>query len=291
MFLNDYPIQEITMGGSLYPPLLKTIPNCPKKLYLRGELKQKEQCFAIVGTRKYSDYGKETAFLFGGRLARAGLTIVSGMALGIDTFSHKGALEAGGRTIAVLGTGLGEASIYPQENLNLAQHILQKGGCLISEYPENARGTNFTFPRRNRIVAGMCLGILIVEAPMGSGALITAEFAKKYRKKIFACPGSIYSQNSKGCHWLIKQGVKLAETPNDILECLGIEGAFRAGQKQGANETENRIMEVLRNGELTADKIAEKTGLPIAEISSALSVMEIEDKIKCLGRNVYAFSH
>lgn len=302
MSLEKFPIQTISISNDLYPALLKKIPDAPGILYYRGNLPLEENCFAIVGTRRASDYGKEIAFSFSRALTEAGLTIVSGMAIGIDTFSHEGAVEAtdprgrsivrpqgsvGCPTIAVLGTGLDEQSIYPRENLKLARQILEQGGCLLSEYLEGTNGSQFTFPQRNRIIAGLSLGVLVVEAKIKSGALITASFAKKYQRKIFAIPGSIYNQNFKGCHLLIKQGAKLVESANDILKELGFE-IKKGRQSATANETENLILTTLEQGGRHIDKIIEITKLPPAKISAVLSIMEMEDKIKNIGGNVYA---
>lgn len=215
-------IKTIRLEDKEYPLLLKKITNPPKILYFKGELLKEEKYFAIVGTRRASDYGKEIAFSIARDLSEAGLIIVSGMARGIDSFAHKGTLERGGRTIAVLGTGLDEKSIYPKENLNLARKILENKGCLISEYPPKTSGLRQNFPERNRIIAGLSFGVLVVEAKFGSGALITANWAKRYRRKIFAVPGSIHFPNSQGCHFLIKQGARLVENANDILKELSL---------------------------------------------------------------------
>lgn len=216
-------IRAISIEDKNYPKLLRKIKNPSKILYYLGEIKaaaqmgeprlwREEPCFAIVGTRRFSPYGKRIALEITGDLAEAGLTIVSGLAPGIDTFAHRATIERKRRTIAVLGTGLDEKSIYPQSNLKLAKEILELGGCLISEYEPGTRGTQFTFPQRNRIISGISLGVLVVEAKERSGALITANWAKTQNRKIFAIPGSIHASNSKGCHLLIKRGAKLVET-------------------------------------------------------------------------------
>lgn len=213
-------IEKIDITNKFYPEDLKKIQNPPQILYFQGKILPKETCFAIIGTRLCSDYGKQMALEIAGDLTEAGLTIVSGMALGIDTFSHLAAVERGKRTIAVLGTGLDEKSIYPRENIKLARTIIKTGGCLISEYPPGTRGTNFTFPERNRIISGMSLGVLVIEAKQKSGALITANWAEKQNRKVFAVPGPVHSSNSKGCHHLIKRGAKLVENSKDILKDL-----------------------------------------------------------------------
>lgn len=283
-------IKIIKLEDELYPKLLRKIPDPPKTLYFRGEMLKNETCFAIVGTRRCSDYGKEIAFSIARDLAQADLTIVSGMARGIDSMAHQGALEAGARTIAVLGTGIDEKSIYPRENLKLARKILENDGCLISEYPPKTHGLKQNFPERNRIISGLGLGVLIVEAKFGSGALITADWAKKQKRKVFAVPGSVHSLNSKGCHFLIKQGAYLVENANDILKELNLPEVERKKIK-GGNLEENLILEVLGEGNLHIDKIIEKTKLSSQVVSATLSLMEIEGKVKNLGGNVYAISH
>jgi len=289
-FLQEFPIQSIEYRDEKYPELLKQLPDPPKMLFYRGNfLTGNEKCFGAVGTRLASDYGKEIAFSIAKDLAHAGLTIVSGMARGIDTCSHKAALEANEKTIAILGTGLDEKTIYPQENLKLAKQILEKGGCLISEYPAGTRGAIFTFPQRNRIIAMLSLGILVVEAKIKSGALITAQFAKQYKKKLFAVPGNIHSQNSQGCHLLIKQGAKLVENANDILKDLNLPG-LKTKQSNFENLQQQLIFNALQKGALPIDKIIEITKMPPQEISGVITVMEIEGKVRNMGGNVYALS-
>lgn len=283
-------IRTIKFEDDLYPKLLRKITDAPKTLYFRGELLENETCFGIVGTRKCSDYGKEIAFNIARELGQAGLTVVSGMARGIDSMAHKGALEGGTRTIAVLGTGIDEKSIFPKENLKLAKRILENRGCLISEYPPGTPGMKQNFPARNRIISGLCLGVLIVEAKFGSGALITANWAKKQERKVFAVPGSIHSLNSEGPHSLIKQGARLVESANDILRELNLSQTKRK-KLEGKTLEENLILEVLKGGNLHIDKIIEKTKLSSQIVSASLSLMEINGKVKNLGGNVYAISY
>ncbi len=280
-------LKTVNIEEETYPELLKNIKDPPKVLYLKGTLLKNETCFSIVGTRRCSDYGKEIAFSIARELAQVGITIVSGMARGIDGFSHQGALDGKGRTIAVLGTGLDEKSLYPQENLKLAEKILESGGCLVSEYPEGTPGSQFSFPKRNRIISGMSLGVLVVEAKIKSGALITADWAQKQGRKTFAVPGPVYSLNSKGTHFLIKQGAKLVESADDILKELNLP---KIGEKElkGESLEENLILKVLSEGNLHIDKIIEKTKLSPQLVSSALTMMEINKKVKNLGGNTYS---
>ena len=285
-------IKAIYIESENYPRLLKKIKNPPPVLYYRGEILPKENCFAVVGTRKCSDYGKEVALEIANDLTEAGLIIVSGLAPGIDTFAHMAVVEKGKKTIAVLGTGLDEKSIYPKSNLKLAKKILETGGCLISEYPAGTPGSKFTFPARNRIIAGISLGVLVVEAKQKSGALITAEWARKEKRPVFAVPGPIHSLNSKGPHYLIKTGAKLVENANDILKELNLpEISERSLKERGENLEENLILESLKEGALDIEKIIEKTKLSASKVASLLAILEIKGKVKNLGGNAYAISY
>lgn len=283
-------IKKISIEDKNYPKLLKEISEPPKILYYRGSLPQADaRGFAIVGTRMNSPYGKQVALEIAGDLAEAGLTIVSGLAPGIDTFVHQAAVERNKRTVAVLGTGLDEKSIYPQSNLKLVEKILETGGCLLSEYPPGTRGTKFTFPQRNRIISGLSLGTLVVEAKMKSGALITADWARNQKRKIFAVPGPIHSLNSQGCHYLIKRGAKLVENAEDILGELNLSsGARRPGFVEGKSEEENLIFKALKEGALDIDKIIERTKLNASKVASTLAILEIKGKVRNLGGNIYA---
>jgi DNA processing protein len=285
-------IKKITMEDGNYPKRLKEIKDPPKILYCLGEIKSEEDCFAIIGARKCTNYGKEITYRIASDLAEAGLTIVSGFAPGIDTMAHKAAVEKGKRTIAVLGTGIDEKSIYPKSNLKLIDKILENGGAIISEFEPGIHGTKYTFPQRNRIISGLSIGVLVVEARMQSGALITANYAKEQGRKVFAVPGSIFSQTSKGCHFLIKNGAKLVESAEDILEELGIRKK-EVGRREikGKTPEENLILEVLKEGALDIERIIEKTKLPPSKVASILSILEIEGKIKNLGGNIYAIGN
>jgi len=289
-------IKTVKIEDKKYPGLLKKIKDPPPLLYYIGKLPQeKEICFAIVGTRRYSLYGKKIALEISGRLAEAGLSIVSGLAPGIDTFAHLAALENQGRTIAVLGTGLDKKSFYPKENIKLAQKIVEKGGCLISEYPPGTRGTRFTFPQRNRIIAGLSQGVLVIEAKQKSGSLITANFAKREKRKLFAVPGSIYSLNSKGPHLLIKKGAKLAEKPEDIIKELGLNLKLRPsldknGKRERLSAEEELILQALKGQILEINKIIEKTKLSAQKANTALAILEIKGRVKNLGGNNYSLA-
>ena len=214
-------IVEISIESEEYPQKLRKIYDPPMKLYVLGNkeiLKQKG--IAIVGTRNATEYGKNIALQISKELSQNGINIISGLALGIDTYAHKGNIcaQSKGKTIAVLGSGIDE--IYPKENIELARKIIQTGGCIISEYPLGTKPSKLNFPKRNRIISGLSDGILVVEAGEKSGALITAEFGLEQGKEIFAVPGDITKIQSRGTNMLIKDGAKIVLSSQDILEEL-----------------------------------------------------------------------
>ncbi len=287
-------IKTIKMQDEEYPKLLKKIANPPKILYIKGDLNfNKMPCFAIVGSRRCSDYGKRAVLNISNDLTNAGFIIVSGLAKGIDTLAHTACLNQSGRTIAVLGTGIDEKSIFPQENLKLAKQIIETGGTIISEFPPGTPGYKGNFPLRNRIISGLCLGTLIIEAKYNSGALITARRAIDEKRKIFAIPGSIYSLNSQGPNDLIRKGAKLVMQANDIIKELKLpQLKFDFKQEiKGKNKEQNLILDCLKEKELNIDKIIEKTKLPADIIASEITMLEMEDKIKDLGGDVYIINN
>lgn len=205
--------------SDFYPPLLKETVNAPALLFVKGDVNVLlTPQIGMVGSRNASTLGKETAFEFAKELAGSGLTVTSGLALGIDTCSHEGALKSGGKTIAVLGTGVDV--IYPAQNKKLAQAIVDRGGAIISEAPLGTAALPSLFPRRNRIISGLSLGVLVVEAALKSGSLITARLAAEQGRDVFAIPGSIHNVMHKGCHQLIRDGATLIETADDVLTAL-----------------------------------------------------------------------
>ncbi len=288
--MND--IKEIKIEEKEYPKELKMIKNAPKVLYYRGTLPTaNENCLAIVGTRRCSAYGQQVSTKISGELADAGLTIVSGLAPGIDTFSHKAVVDKKKRTIAVLGTGLDEKSIYPQSNLSLSRQIIENGGCLISELPEGTPGSKFSFPRRNRIISGLSLAVLVVEAKEKSGSLITADYAIKQNKKLFAVPGQIYSINSSGPNKLIKAGAKLITDTKDILHELGIQySEKRSDDINTGNDQEKLILRALENEPLHIEEIIKKTNLGASVVATAIALMEISGTIRSLRGNIYSLN-
>ena len=215
-------IEEISIKNNEYPNQLKNIYDPPAKLYVLGNrsiLNQKN--FAIVGSRKATEYGKKVAMQISKELSENSLNIVSGLAIGIDSYAHLGCLQVkdAGKTIAVLGSGLDV--IYPKENRKLAEQIINSGGCIISEYPIGSKIEKNNFPQRNRIISGLSEGILVVEASQKSGALITAEFGIEQGKEVFAVPGDINREQSEGCNLLIKDGANVVTSSQDIIYVIG----------------------------------------------------------------------
>jgi DNA processing protein len=218
-WLSETGHHLVTWADTDYPPLLREIPAPPVVLYVIGDRQSlSHPQFAIVGSRNPTPMGRENAHAFAKTLAGAGLTITSGLALGIDGAAHRGALDAGGKTIAVVGTGLDR--VYPARHRDLAHAVVQQG-ALVSEFPLGTPPKSENFPVRNRIISGLSLGTLVVEAAVQSGSLITARLATEQGREVFAIPGSIHSPQARGCHALIRQGAKLVETAQDILEELG----------------------------------------------------------------------
>jgi len=284
-------LREVKIEDANYPESLRILKDAPKVLYYRGILPAAEEItIAMVGTRRPTSYGQQAALQLAGDLTDAGVTVVSGMAPGIDTFAHQTVVEKGKRTIAVLGTGLDEKSIYPQQNLALSRRIVETGGCLISELPPESHGSKFTFPKRNRIISALSLGTVVIEAKEKSGSLITAKYAKQQKKLIFAVPGPIFSLNAKGPNGLIKQGATLVEHANDILSALNIKPVERKHAAEAENRQESLIMGALSEGNLPIDAIIQKTELPAPSIATALAIMEISGKIRNLGGNTYSLN-
>ncbi len=261
--------------------------------YIRGELKKDDDfSFGVVGTRLATNYGKETAYQISFKLAQTGLTIVSGLAYGIDTEAHKGALAAQGRTIAVLGSGIDDKTIFPQQNLKLAHQIIENG-ALISEYPIGAEPTKEKFPFRNRIISGLSRGILVVEAPLRSGALITAKFALEQNREVFAVPGNISSRMSFGANLLIRQGAALVSRAEDILQELNFKfdvNAALAKNFKPTNEIEEKIFNILdeTGDQKHIDEIVRASDFPVQKVNASLTTMEMRGIIKNLGRGQYA---
>lgn len=276
----------IKLGDEKYPQLLKQIHKPPEDLYVKGEIvKEDELAFAVVGTRSYTSYGKEMVAEIVPPLVQAGFTVVSGMARGIDTFAHRATLDAGGRTIAVLGCGID--IIYPPENKDIYQEIA-KNGAVVSEYPPGYEPTNFTFPQRNRIISGLSRGALVVEAAEKSGALITANLAVEQNRDLFAVAGSALSRVSIGPNKLIKEGAIPVTEGKDILEFYQLEGVTSGNKEiEFESEEEEFLYSLLLSGPVEIDRLIKESGLPAATASSTLAMMEIKGVVKNIGDQEY----
>jgi len=268
-----------------YPALLKKIHYPPQRLYVRGRLIGDEICVAVVGARKASSYGRMVAEYLGGELARRGIAVASGMARGVDTAAHRGALRAGGRTIAVLGCGIDV--VYPQENRELMEEIA-KSGAVITEFPPGEEPKPWHFPARNRIISGLALGTVVVEAGERSGSLITANFALEEGREVFAVPGQIRSPGSQGTHALIKQGAKLVEDIQDVLEelQLSIENRGKPRRAAPTSEEQKLLVSLGSEGRHTDEVIAE-SGMSAAQVTALLAVMELKGLVRRNPGNIF----
>ncbi len=277
-------IKIISYKDDDYPENLKQIIDPPIILYIKGELKKEDKfSLGVVGSRRASFYGLSSSEKFAYDLASKGLTIVSGMARGIDTYAHQGALKAGGRTLAVIGSGFNQ--IYPSENKRLALEIA-KSGAVISEFPINTQPLRQNFPRRNRVISGLSLGVLVVEAARNSGALITADFALEQGRDVFALPGKIDAVNSSGTNELIKQGAKLVCAANDILEELNIvfinEKSDSERKPLSLTEKEILLYDLLSSYPICLDEILENADMDMAEAAHLLLKLELRKLIRQL---------
>lgn len=279
----------LTLADATYPVSLRQITAAPPLLFVRGDpARLSSAALAIVGSRMPSPYGEVQAQFFASMLAAAGLTIVSGLAFGIDAMAHRGALSAHGSTVAVLGSGLD--CITPRGNLGLAQAILDAGGVLVSEFLPGCGARPSHFPRRNRIISGLSLGVLVVEATLRSGSLITARLALEQGRDVFAIPGSLDSPQSAGCHWLIQQGACLIAAPADILEQLNsslhwLSPLVEANISACDDDAQLPFAEVLANvGDevTTIDAVAERIGQPVPDVAVALLDLELAGWIKAV---------
>jgi len=285
--MPNQKIEKITIQDKEYPKLLKEIYDPPQELFFLGEIKAEENLpLAIVGTRKVSNYGKQVTTELSRGLARAGFTIISGLALGVDGLAHQSALDVGARTVAVLGCGLD--NIYPPVHKKLAEQIVKSGGAIISEYPPGTMPLKHHFPARNRIISGLSLGTLVVEAPETSGALITAKCALEQNREVLAVPGNIFNQNSFGTNQLIKLGAKAITKIEDVFEVFNLEPLKNQRKKiEPANEEEKIILDILSKEPNNIDEIVKKSNLDAATVNSTLIMMEISGKIKNLGGGNY----
>ena len=281
-------VDALTQEDPDYSTNLLCLPNAPPLLFVRGQLKQQDQlAVAVVGTRRVSPYGKEVARRIGNELAINGVTVVSGLALGIDAIAHAAALESGGRTIAVLGSGVDQ--IYPARNHRLALQIIENG-ALVSEYPLGTKPEARNFPPRNRIISGMSLAVVVVEAAARSGALITAAFAAEQGRDVYAVPGSILSPGSDGCNRLIQDGAIPVTSPDDLLEHLQLETAAARQEARvsvPATPQEELILRHISAEPRHMNEIVRAATLDTSQVGSLLATMEIKGLVRHVGLMQY----
>jgi DNA processing protein len=295
-YLASHPeVQCIGLDHAAYPELLRQIPKPPPLLYVRGPI----ECLslpqlAMVGSRNPSSGGAENSRQFAAYLAARGFAITSGLALGIDASAHMGALDVSGKTLAVLGTGID--LIYPSRHRNLAQQILDAGGALVSEFPLGTSSHAANFPQRNRIISGLSLGTLVVEAAVQSGSLITASYAVQQNREVFAIPGSIHNPLARGCHQLIRQGATLVETAQDILDQLDGMLSFKAREVQTLHTrnheeelmpqpplldaVETRLLDAIGYDPVSMDLLIERSQMAVGQVASCLMGLEIKGVVQ-----------
>lgn len=286
IYKND--IEVITINDENYPALLRNIYDPPVVLYAKGKIQKDNINIGVVGARRATQYGLNIAYDMADEIAQHKVTVVSGLARGIDTYAHKGALKNKNRTVAVLGCGLD--IVYPFENKDLFNEIL-KDGMIITEYLPKTRPSPYNFPARNRIISGISRGILVVEAGIKSGSLITADFALEQGRDVFAIPGNIGYKNSEGTNTLIKEGAKLVTSAQDILEDIGCvcEKNLSKNSKEyeKLNELEKSIIECLREKSMCVDEMAKRTDIELRNINVSLIALELRGLIKRDDRNEY----
>ncbi|MBT8103520.1 MAG: DNA-processing protein DprA [Gammaproteobacteria bacterium] len=289
----------VTFGHDSYPELLTQIPGRPLLLYVNGSIDALHlPSIAIVGSRNPTRGGLRNSLEFARYLARQGFSIVSGLAEGIDTAAHRGALDAGGGTVAFLGHGIDR--VYPTANRDLA-HAIVKSGALVSEYPLDARPLPWRFPERNRLISGLCLGTLVIEAARRSGSLITARLAAEQGREVFALPGSIHNPLARGCHELIRQGAKLVETAGDIINELApltghmrqkAEGPVLAKAPPDDNDNDyDELRAILSHDPMSIDEMEIQSGLTIDQLSSMLLILELHGEVESLSGGRYILSN
>lgn len=286
--MTDYPIERICIQDTRVPALLRQIADPPDGLFVRGELRD-APAIAVVGTRRMTSYGRRAVRELVHDLVSYGFAIVSGLALGIDGEAHKAALDAGGYTIAVLATGIDDSTIYPREHLALAKRILLSGGALISEVPEGSPSFKFAFPKRNRLIAGLCPATIVVEAMPGSGSLITARLALEGNREVLAVPGPIWSATSSGCHELIGLGAKICTNAQNVIDALEMDQPALVAETRASmplTADEGRLLEIL-DQPLHIDQISELERTVPGVIGSRLSLLELKGYVEHLGGQIW----
>lgn len=286
--LKKENIKYCFLDGDDYPEFLKKINDPPLVLFYKGSLDYNfKKSIAVVGTRNCSLYGKQACENICTDLAQNKMTIISGLALGIDGIAHKTAIANNAKTMAVLGTGISKNSIYPKEHCGLVDKIISSGGAVVSEYPPHIKGTRFTFPARNRIIAGLSRGTLVIEAPFKSGALITARVALDYNRDVFIIPHNITSTRGQGCNHMIQNGAIITLRAKDILNEFGIEADKKENTKVLLDEVEQKIFACLSDEPKLIDFIIKETCLDSPMVLGKLTVLEMKKIVKNVGGGSY----
>ncbi|OQA03659.1 MAG: hypothetical protein BWY68_00675 [bacterium ADurb.Bin400] len=286
--LRRLGIGYTVLGDSSYPELLGEAADAPVILYVKGSIESIGiPGIAVVGSRKYTYYGRDTARYLSAECAKAGLSIISGLALGIDAEAHRATLAVGGSTVAVLGCGLDQ--VYPAGHAGLAREIVEKGGALVSEFSPGTPPIKPHFPMRNRIIAGLAIGTLVIEAGEKSGALITAYSALESNREVFAVPGNIDSETSKGTNQLIKEGAKLVTSAEDIFEELEIKVTLNrdGGSSQDLSQDEKIIIDLLSKGVCPADDMLANSGMNVISLNTVLTALEMKGMVENMGGGRY----
>jgi DNA processing protein len=284
-------INLIDLSDPAYPRLLSEIYDPPALLFYKGSLScLKNNSLGVVGTRKNTAYGEQACINLSAELVKNNFVIISGLALGIDSIAHQSAIDNGGYTVAVLGSGVDKSSIYPSSNRYLAEKIMACGGLIISEFPIGTSPLPYNFPMRNRIISGLSLGILVIEAALKSGALITARAALEQNREVFAVPGSIFSPLSEGPNLLIKQGAIPCLSIAEIMEALDLKrlSSYINNKIKAENEIEERIIKHLSFEPIHIDELVRISGVKTSELSGALAIMEMRGAVKNFGNMKYA---
>ncbi len=291
--LKQEGITCLTKDDDEYPKLLKEIYDPPFCLFVRGQIPKNEFMLAVVGPRRYTSYGKQVTEEIVSELARQGITIVSGLAIGIDGIAHGATLKAGGQTVAVLGSGVNKAHVQPSQHCNLSEEIIAKNGAVLAEYPPGTVPTKYTFPRRNRIVAGMSLGTLVVEASEESGALITAQCTLDNGRELFAIPQNITSLTSVGVNKLIKNGANVVTSAQDILDALDLRDVKQIITNREiipASPAEAKLLPHLSREPIHVDALTKLSTLDSPAVNATLTIMEMTGKVRNLGNMMYVLS-
>ena len=289
--LRELNIDIITLAEDRYPDLLREIPAPPPVLFIRGDVNPNDRrAVAIVGTRRLTRYGRDMAQSMARDLAHAGVTIVSGLARGIDGIAHTAALDAGGRTIAVMGNGV--KRVYPPQHRTLASRIVEQG-AVLSDFHPDAPPDGPNFPARNRLISGLALGVVVIEAPSRSGALITVDFAADQGRDVFAVPGALTSPASAGCNRILRDGARLVRNADDVLEDLRLGQApkqMTLDTPAALDEESRRVLSVLTGDPRHIDEIAASAGIAIATLSPMLMTLELLGFVRNVGAQYYARS-